>query len=40
MKDGTGCVAFKVFVGLRPKMYSFMHLCIHVDDSSKGKKSK
>ena len=40
MKDETGCVAFKVFLGLKPKMYSFMNLCIHVDDSGERKKSK
>ena len=32
MKDETGGVAIKVFVGLKPKVYSFL-----VDDSSEHK---
>ena len=35
MKDETRCVAIQEFVGLNPKMYSFL-----VDDSSAGKKQK
>ena len=35
MKDETGGVSIKKFVGLQPKMYSFL-----VDDSSKHKKAK
>ena len=35
MKDKTAGVATKVFVGLKPKMYSFL-----VDDSSQHKKAK
>ena len=35
MKDGTAGVAIKEFVGLRPKMHSFL-----VDDSSEHKKAK
>ena len=35
MKDETAGVAIKEFVGLKPKMYSFL-----VDDSSEHKESK
>ena len=35
MKDETGGVTIKEFVGLKPKMYSFL-----VDDSSEHKKTK
>ena len=35
MKEVIGGVAIKVFVGLKPKMYSFL-----VDDSGEHKKSK
>ena len=35
MKDETAGVAIKEFVGLKPKMYSFL-----VDDSSEHKKAK
>ena len=34
-KDETGCLAIEEFVGLKPKMYSFL-----ADDNSKHKKSK
>ena len=40
IKGETGCIAFKVFVGLKLKMHSFMQLYIHVSDSSERKKSK
>ena len=35
MKDETGSVAIKEFVGLKPKLYSFL-----VDDNSEHKKKK
>ena len=35
MKDETACVAIEEFVGLKPKMYSFL-----IDDSSEQKKPK
>ena len=35
MKDATGGVAIKKFVGLKPKMYSFL-----LDDSSEHKKQR
>ena len=35
MKDETGAVTIKEFVGLKPKIYSFL-----VDDSSEHKKAK
>ena len=35
MKDKRGVIAIKEFVGLKPKMYSFL-----VDDSSEHKKAK
>ena len=35
MKDETACVAIEKFVGLKPKMYSFL-----IDDSSEQKKPK
>ena len=35
MKDETACVAIEEFVGLKPKMFSFL-----IDDSSEQKKPK
>ena len=35
MKDKTGCIAIVGFVGLKPKMYSFL-----VDDNNEHKKAK
>ena len=35
MKDKTGCIAIVGFIGLKPKMYSFL-----VDDNNEHKKAK